>query len=588
MTQTTARKGSAIDRRVRSLTKFLDPLPIPRTLRPVRGRDCLTTVAMMQASHRFHHQLSPSRVWTYEGTVPGPTIEVRRGQRIRVAWQNRINGDFPVSHVVVPTVDGGPGRQNIAPDPLVAAIPPWAVVHLHGALTDGGNDGWTQNAVLPGRAQLAEYLNDQRATALWYHDHAMGVTAYNVMAGLAGMYLIRDEEEDALSLPHGSREIPLVICDRNLDTDDDGFLTGTLLHKVGVFEAGTPPITFPFVGPYTVVNGKIWPHIQVRNRWYRFRILNASNARAYQLALHGEDGASIPGVFRQIGTDGGLLPAPVTLDQLSIAPAERLDVLIDFGALAGRTLTMVNTAPNAAVDPEVMQFRVSNAAPSPHPFVLPTTLSTTADRLNHESMPSHGHRWLVVTLVAHRHPEVWEMEEADPATLPPLPADGIVQVQLPGHDGIPGHLVTLRRVARRFDDAPSIYIDDGAWEQWSFLNLSPVEHPMHIHLIHFQVMDRHAYDRSVFDAAIGGTRTPAVPTGEVPVPAAEQGWKDVTRVPGGQLVRLAGRFGGGQGRFMYHCHILEHEDAGMMGAFIVAPAAVSAVSPHMGGGHGHS
>jgi o-aminophenol oxidase len=564
---------------VMSLTKFRDPMNVPPIRRPRRGKRQLT-VTMREAWTNLHSELPATRLWTYDGSFPGPTIEVHEGQRLQVRWRNALTGQIPLTAVVVPGATPTPGRQGGIPDPLVAALPPWTVVHLHGSHTDGGNDGWTENAGLPGTSGLSEYGNRQRATALWYHDHAMGVTAPNVMSGILGMYWIRDDEEAALHLPHGDRELPLVLCDRNLDVDEQGRLTGRLLHKVGVFEATPELITLPFLGPYTLVNGTIWPHVDVRTGWYRFRAVNASNARSYVLEVRDEDGTPIAGVFRQIGSDGGLLRAPVTLDRVTLAPAERADLLVDFSGHVGERLTMVNVAPNAAPDPEVMQFRVGHHV-THDPFVLPAQLSASAERIDHDTLPTHEHRWLVVTLVAHSHPELWEMVETDET--PTSPTDGLVQVQLPASGPTPGRLVTLRRVARRFGDATSFLVELDGWEQWSILNLSAIEHPIHLHLVQFQVLDRHTYDTSTFDATIGGSAGPATPVAEEPVPLEEQGWKDVVRVRGAELVRIAGRFSGGTGRFMYHCHILEHEDSGMMGAFVVSPAEVMALDPH---GHG--
>ncbi|GAB3249805.1 multicopper oxidase family protein [Kineosporia babensis] len=538
----------------------------------------------MKRSHsQLHSELPATELWTYEGTFPGPTIEVHRGQRLRVAWANDLTGPLPITAVRVAGATATPGRQGAEPLAAVAQLPPWTVVHLHGARTGAGNDGWTDNGMLPGEAQLAEYPNDQQASTLWYHDHAMGVTAFNVMAGLAGMYWIRDAEEQALRLPEGEREIPLMLCDRNLDTDDDGRLTGRLLHKVGIFDAEPQIVTLPFVGPFTLVNGMIWPHLDVAAQWYRFRVLNAANARFYQLELRDEQGTTVPGAIRQIGSDGGLLPAPLALSSLTLTPAERADILIDFSALAGQRVTLVNTAANAGADPEIMQFRVDETCATNDDFRLPGKLSRSFRRLDHHSMPGHAHRWLVVTLVPDRHPEIWEMAETDPVS---APTDGVIQVQMPEVDGVAGAVKTLRRVARRFLDAPTFYVEQNGWEQWNLLNLSGVAHPFHIHLIQFQITGRHPYDRTGFDPEVGGTLTPAVPTGPSHVAAEESGWKDVVRLDGGELVQLAGRFDGGSGRYMYHCHILEHEDAGMMGTFVVTPAEVMALSEH-GGGHGH-
>lgn len=571
-------------KRVR-LERFLDPLPIPPVVRVrSRRRTVQREVTLRETWVRLHSQLPPTRVWAYDGSFPGPTFDVRRGQRLRVTWRNEITGSFPVTAVEVQNATPGPGRDGAEPLPDIAALPPWTVTHLHGARTGGGNDGWTENAVLPGDAQISEYPNDQQATTLWYHDHAMAITSLNVVAGMTGMYLIRDAEEDALRLPRGRYEIPLIICDRNLDTDSQGNLTGELLYKQRILSTEPMKLKLPFSGPFTLVNGVIWPHLDVDARWYRFRMLNCSNSRSYTLQLRDENGVAIPGALRQIGTDGGLLPAPLALDQITLAPAERADVLIDFRALRGREVTLVNTLnppPEPGTgqpNPDVMQFRV-RARPVHDGFTLPATLSSSFVRLSHDTIPhDHGHRWLLLTLVDGKHPEMWEMVEIKhpPAS---MPADGIVQVALPGG------VKTLRRVARDFKDAANFYVQQNDWEQWSILNVSTVPHPIHLHLIHFQATTRDAYDVTGFDTAVGGTRTPLTRLESIPVAPSDQGWKDVIWVPGGQLVRIAGQFSGGSGRFMYHCHILEHEDEGMMGTFVVMPKEVMKVDPHVDDEH---
>jgi FtsP/CotA-like multicopper oxidase with cupredoxin domain len=400
------------------------------------------------------------------------------------------------------------------------------------------------------------------------------------MTGLAGMYLIRDAEEDGLRLPHGEYEVPLIIGDRNLDTDAEGNLTGQLLHKVTILSTVPEKVTAAFTGPFTVVNGVIWPHFNVDARWYRFRMLNASNARFYTLQLRDENGATVAGALRQIGTDSGLLPAPLALGQITLAPAERADVLINFQAFQGRSLTLVNTL-NPPLEPgtntpnpDIMQFRV-RARPVHDGFTLPATLSPSFVRLTHETLPEHVHRWLVLTLLDGMHPEMWEMVEIDqpPAT---LPADGIVQVTLAD-----GTVRTLQRVARDFKDVTNFYVDYNSWEQWSILNASSLSHPIHIHLIQFQALSRDSYDITGFDTAVGGTRTPLTPQGALPLDPNEQGWKDTIRVGGGQLVHVAGQFGGANGRFVYHCHILEHEDEGMMRPYVVMPEQVMRLDPHI-------
>ncbi|MEU1011862.1 multicopper oxidase domain-containing protein [Streptomyces sp. NPDC005890] len=560
------------------LTPYIAPLTVPPVLRPAAG-DVLreTEVALRPAWVRLHPQLPPTLMWGYDGHVPGPTIEVRRGRRVRIAWTNRIpkDSEYPVTSVEVPLRTDGrpqattePGREGVEPNKDVAALPAWSVTHLHGAQTGGGNDGWADNAVGSGDAQLSEYPNDHQA----------------------------------VHLPSGERKIPLLIADRNLDTDEDGRLNGRLLHKTVVVQQRNPetgkPVSAPFTGPYTTVNGRIWPYADVDPAWYRFRLVNASNARIFELVLIAEDGKPVPGAVHQIGSDGGLLPRPVPVDfdaelsALIAAPAERFDLLVDFRGLAGRTLRLVNKGPNQPAGvpdpagdvpcPPVLEFRVGESCEE-DTFELPEVLSGSFRRLTHD-IP-HGHRLILLTPPptkgAGGHPEIWEMTEVQDTAGLQLPADGIVQITGPD-----GTTKTYRRTARTFNDGLGFTIGEGSHEQWSFLNLGPIVHPMHIHLADFQLLGRDAYDVSGFDPAAGGTRTPirydAGTT--IPLPPNERGHKDVFRVPGSQMLRVMGRFDGAYGRFMYHCHLLEHEDMGMMRPFVVMPP--EALKFDHGGAHG--
>ncbi|MEU4350609.1 O-aminophenol oxidase PhsA [Streptomyces sp. NPDC023838] len=595
------------------LVPYTDRLPIPEVLRPAKAdvrRE--TEIAVRPTWVRLHSQLPPTLMWGYNGTVPGPTIEVRRGRRVRIAWTNRVprGSEYPVTAVEVPLRPQGtppattePGRGGVEASVDVTALPAWTVTHLHGAQTGGGNDGWADNAVGEGDAQLSEYPNDHQAVQWWYHDHAMNITRFNVYAGLVGTYLVRDDEEDALRLPRGKREMPLILADRNLDTDEDGRLDGRLLHKTIVVDPKNAetgrPVSAPFTGPFTTVNGVIWPYLDTDAAWYRFRLVNASNARIYDLVLVDEDDNPVPGVLHQIGSDGGLLPSPVTvgfdaaLPTLTVAPAERMDLLIDFRELAGRSLRLVNKGagkPAGVPDPvnnvrypQVMEFRVRDC-PEPDRFVLPQVLSGSFRRYEHGQL-HHGHRLVVLTppgtVGGGGHPEIWEMAEVTEATAEP--ADGVIQLK-----GADGTVKTYRRISRTFNDALGFTVAEGTFEQWSFLNLGGPVHPMHIHLADFQLMGRDTYTVNGFDPKLGGTRDPVAYDASRPVPLApnERGLKDVFRVPAGQLVRVLGRFDGAYGRFMYHCHLLEHEDMGMMRPYVVAPAEALKFD-HAGGHGGH-
>ncbi|MWA07383.1 multicopper oxidase domain-containing protein [Actinomadura sp. LD22] len=558
------------------LAKFADPLPIPAVLKP----DTALTLRQRAGTVKLHSQLPDTPVWGYEGAFPGPVIDVRRGQRVKVSWQNRIQGKFPVTAVEVPFtgLDSilSPGRGGAEPLADVADLAPWVVTHLHGGEISGDSDGWPKNGISYGQAQAAEYPNAQRAATLWYHDHAMDITAYNVFAGLSGLYLLRDSEESALGLPSGAYEIPLIIADRNLDTDADDTFNGRLLHKVGYYDTNGRRVSLPFAGPYNLVNGKIWPYLDVEPRWYRFRVLNGANGRTYTLELRKEnaDGTStpVPGAFVQIGTEQGLLGAPAKLDRLTLSPAERADILIDFAAFKGARLRLSNTdTATSPLGPEVMQFRVGGAAVT-DPFTPPAALSPSFTRLTAANVPS-GHTERYVATATHDgtsggHPEMWELAET-PAGYVPQKGDRIVTIVKDGKS------TTYRKAASTFDEAVTFHVSLDGWEVWNFIDLAGPNHPMHIHLVSFQALSRDAYTVAVTSDAANDiytyTATYSAPKGLGP---DEQGWKDTIRMDEHEHVAVAGRFHGGTGNYVYHCHILEHEDHGMMRPFVVAPKTV--------------
>jgi FtsP/CotA-like multicopper oxidase with cupredoxin domain len=565
------------------LTPFKDPLRIPPVLRPQERPDgpASLTIRLRAAAQRLHSELPPTPFWGYEGCLPGPTIEVRRGQRLRVEYVNDLPADegFPVPAVVAPNgTQNRPGREGRVADPGVTALRPWTVTHLHGGRTAAGSDGWTENAVFPGESTLCSYDNDQSATMLWYHDHALGVTRYNIYAGLAGLYVIRDAEEAALGLPAGRYEIPLLIQDRNLDASPDGTLTGRLLHK-------TTDDTVELFGPFTTVNGVIWPYADVEARQYRFRVLNASNSRTYRLVLLDEHGKNLLDRVMQIGTDGGLLDAPVSPpdDGLVLGSAERADLIVDFRGLGGQRLTLVNAAAapfkGAAFDrppgtadaehrvpfPQVMQFRVS-PQPADDPFVIPKRLSRFR-RINGVDLAAAAvHR--MIALVKHEIDEhdVFMLHELLPA---PAPVSGEPMIAIQDESGV---IANYRTVAERFEDTVNFMIADGSTEVWHFLNLTKNMHPMHVHLVQFQAIGRDLYDVGGFDGKTFATKSPVRFKKRLELAANELGPKDTIRVNPGERVSIAMKFQGYAGRYMYHCHMLEHEDMDMMRPFVVMPA----------------
>ena len=579
------------------LTPFVDKLAIPP--RRVVAEPARLTVRLEAATHRFHRDLPPSRVWTYDGSLPGPTIEVRRGVPLEVLWDNHLSGTLPVVVTVAPEYAVGgvpaqclPGRSGGRPDAAAAALSGYSVVHLHGGMTHASSDGWTENLAAPGQHTLDSYPNDQRAALLWYHDHVMGVTRLNVYAGLAGLWIVRDERERELGLPEGPPyELPLLLADRNFDTNVDGSLSGDLLHK-------TDPEVMECFGPFTTVNGTVWPHLDVEPATYRLRVLNGSNARTYRLALI-RDGEPDHERITQIGTEGGLLTAPVSIPAqgLILASAERADLLVDFSDLApGSELTLWNTAAapfdGTVIDPvtagradldgllpypEVLRIRVVEGRRSR--YSMPGVLATDFRRTRRDELAG-----AVVRAIALVEREA-ETEGAPPMlTLRELVADPaadepVITLVEPQADG-EERRTRWRTVATRFEDTTTFFPMLHRPEIWRLINLTGDTHPIHLHLDPFQVLERHPAAVEVAELGITAVGTGAtVRIGEAPddgisheLDDNERGLKDTVRVNPNEVVDIVVRFEVFCGRYMYHCHILEHEDRDMMRPFVVMPA----------------
>jgi spore coat protein A len=587
--------GGVTTPQVTELTPFKDPLRIPPTLKP--SGNGVTDIKLTAQPIRLHSQLPPTPMWTFEGHFPGPTIEARSQQRIRVAWHNELDGTSPVKAVwasgtpgKLPDPVNAPGSAGTISRPEIGALTAWTTIHLHGAHQFAVHDGMADAGVTPGFSQLAEYLNDNAATHLFYHDHAMPITGINVYAGLVGNYIIRDSREDELDLPRGKYEIPLMLSDINFETDTKGRLTGELLNKrllLGPYKKEVLPVAAHFVGPYTMVNGVVWPHLDVDVHAYRFRLINAAMGRDFQLVLLDEDtGKPVQGAIKVIGTDLGLLDAPRTVDgPLPISPAERVDIVIDFAALAGKRLRLVNTFPGIAPGtpmpagppgtempfPDVMQFRVAKGNPS-H-YAVPAKLAPDFKRITAGALPKNiTERFVALVFDGSGMPTLMELEEVAADT---PSSKGIVQIALPTGKR------AFRSVGNYFEDTTSFFTSSGNWEMWTFINIDPVgriiTHPMHIHLLDFQLLERHKIDGSAFDLDLFGTSKPIPVKESVPIGPGESGWKDTVAVPVNTMVTIAGQFGKQSGRFMYHCHILDHEDGGMMRPLVIMPPSVAAV-----------
>jgi o-aminophenol oxidase len=571
------------------MTPFVDALPLPSRLIATE-HDGRLTVRMRAGEHRFHRDLPASSVWGFEGAVPGPTIEAERGQPVTVDWRNELRGAFPVTDTVVPEstdADGVPvqclpGLSGGEADRHVAKLTGQTVVHLHGGLTPASYDGWAENLFAPGQPAVFQYPMDQRAALLWYHDHVMGITKLDVYAGLAGVWIVRDERERELGLPEGPPfEVPLLIQDRNFDLDEDGRLTGRLVHK-------TDPEVMEAFPPFTVVNGKVWPVLEVQPATYRFRVLNGSNARTYRLVLV-RDGAPELERMTQIGTDHGLLLAPVPMpaDGLVLASAERADLLVDFSDLApGSELTVFNTAAapfdgssfpaedaeNAAhlegllPYPQVLRFRVAGEPASSRS--IPRELATDFEPPTAEALVGAPRR--AIALVEREldgMPNMLTMRELVAAPT----GDGPLVTVTDGAE-----TTRYRVVAAHFEDATTFFPMLGRYEVWQLINLTGDTHPIHLHLDPFQLLSRRPLRYEIPDGGIGDRDLVATVTVERDpddeldhvIDENELGLKDTVRVNPNELVEIAVRFKSYSGRYMYHCHILEHEDRDMMRPFV--------------------
>jgi len=482
-----------------TLAKFVDVLPIPPIARPSEYGGSSANpatkveyyrVAMRAFEMKVHRDLKPTRMWGFGSGFPGPTFDVRSGQEIMVEWVNELPEKhfLPIDHNL-----GGAGKDQ----PEVRTV-----VHLHGGKVGPESDGFPEDWIVPGKSVVYRYPNKQDAAMLWYHDHAMGINRLNIYAGLFGAYLIRDGVEDSLNLPAGKFEIPLVISDRLFTPEGQLFYT--------VSDKADAPWVPEVFGDGILVNGKLFPYLEVAARKYRFRVLNGSNARFYHLSF--EDGAS----FYQIGTDQGLLPAPVSLKALMIAPGERVDLIADFSDHRGERMILKSDAF------AIMQFRVS------------------ADKMNDTS--------------------------SLPAALRAVPK--ILESQ-----AVKTRLLSLDEYQNRVAEPVLMLLNGTYWHQpitekpvlntteiWTLINPTDDSHPIHLHLVRFQILDRRRFDIALYMSKreLRFTGDPVAPD------ASEAGWKDTVRAQPGMVTRIIVHFEGYAGRYVWHCHILEHEDNEMM------------------------
>ncbi|MEC4817892.1 MAG: multicopper oxidase family protein [Scytonema sp. PMC 1069.18] len=531
------------------LSKFTEPLTISFPSLPPN------TLNIASSTHSFHSSLEAKPSWGYGGSsYLGPTFEVTRGTPVTITAVNNL-GSHPLANAIDASLHGA--RKSDATNPRT-------VIHLHGGNTEARSDGYPEDTFLPGQSYVYNYNNNQEAAAIWYHDHALGMTGLNLQAGLAGLYLIRDVDDPVggngpLGIPAGPPyEIPLVIQDLSFNPDGSQYFPY--------------PWDDVFFGDVAIVNGKAWPNLNVDRTLYRFRIVNASNSRFYKFKLSSNQ------PLIQIGTDGGFLNAPVYLSELLLGPGERADVLIDFSkSLPGEKIVLENNA--AAPYPkgmatvinqgnnkltEIMRFTVNQGAAASK--AIPTQLRVNKPLITPIATPPIRQRFLTLT------------EVLSPDNIP-------VAILLNGVYWDEIELIERPKV--------------DTVEQWNIINLQPFAHTIHLHLVNFQILNRQSISfeqyilayratgpRKVLTHHASGESTvpygypPPDPTPYTTSPARppasnEVGWKDTVVVNPFEVVRLIVPFGAQAaanlpfgnsftGLYAWHCHMLNHEDNEMM------------------------
>lgn len=453
-----------------------------------------------------------TRVWTYQGQVTrgapaalqalpgsylGPILRVRKGQRVRISFTNN--------------------------------LPEQSIVHWHGLHVPDDMDGHPRHAIGPNRTYVYDFQVRNRAGTYWFHPHPHRITGPQVYRGLAGLFLVSDEEEMAAGLPSGEHDIPLIIQDRTFDTENQLiYLPGGMMDQM-----------MGFLGDRILINGRPDFVLPVATRPYRLRLLNGSNSRIYKLGW--EDGTPLT----VIATDGGLLEKPAQRSYVTLAPAERVELWVDFsghpvgkelrlqslafsGAEAGGMGMMMGRSPSLVDGSEFTVLRARVERESKEKQALPERLSTiqryrVGDAVNQASprpfnLAMQRMLWTI-------NGRTFEME-------------GVAE----------GEIVKLNSL-----------------EVWEFVNrpgimgmgmmggtAEEMAHPIHIHGLQFQVLERQV--RPEMAAAWGTVRAGYV----------DEGWKDTVLVMPGERVKLLLKFEDFTGLYLYHCHNLEHEDMGMM------------------------
>ncbi|GAB4086048.1 multicopper oxidase domain-containing protein [Myceligenerans cantabricum] len=442
---------------------FDSALAVPPLAEPQRGASGARVFTLgVQAGETSFRAGPATRTWGVNGTYLGPTVRARRGDEVELAVHNGLDEETSL--------------------------------HWHGMHLPAAMDGGPHQPVAPGGTWTPRWTVDQRAATLWYHPHVHGATADHVYRGLAGLFVVDDDEADALHLPsaYGVDDIPMIVQDRAFDGDNQFVERIPLAGSLGV------------IGDEILVNGTLGPYLDVTTRLVRLRLLNASNARLYHFGFSDDRG------FALVATDGGLLAEPWETDRLYLSPGERAEIVVSF-------------EPGETVD--------LRSYPSEHGGAS-GRLDGFADRLD---------------ICRFRAADALSDDSRLPVVLGSAPdLDGAEAVQersfVMASDQINGRSMAMERI--------DFGVREGTVEVWEVTNDNGYLHSFHVHDVQFQVL------------SVDGD----------PPPPHLRGWKDTVLLVQSLPYRLAMRFRDHTDPdvpYMYHCHLLRHEDDGMMGQFVV-------------------
>jgi FtsP/CotA-like multicopper oxidase with cupredoxin domain len=434
-----------------------------------------------------------SDVYTLNGSLPSPTIRVKRGETLAINYQNRIDQE--------------------------------SIIHWHGLIVPPDMDGHPKDAVQPGKTYNYRFDVDQRAGTYWYHPHPDKLTGPQVYRGLGGLLLVEDEEEQALGLPSGENELPLIVQEKRIN--DQGRMTYSLnmmARRMGFF------------GNTLFVNGVQSPYHEVAARFYRLRLLNGSNARILDFSFSDDH------PFYVIGSDGGLLERPYQVSSVTLSPGERADLLVDFSPYeVGEKVRMTAETRNG------MDGMMDGMMNGDGRGMMDGGGMMNRDRggmmgRNKNRSQNEG-EGLIEFRITKEEQDPFRMPQALTELSFPDEADADrsrridLTMEMMEGPAINGKFFEMLRVDQK--------IEQGALEIWEFNNRTMMPHPMHLHATQFKVLNRS-----------GG-----------PLAPHERGWKDTIRVDSGESVRVLTKFDAQKGLYVFHCHNLEHEDNGMMANF---------------------